>query len=104
MATSSNADSATASESNDVEKSDPPGESAAREATPSSPLDRLETVARSVRLAFFGFVVALALFPVVALWLGAAPFDAPPSRPYFAFVLAALVGTGALIAVAVYDA
>ena len=104
MATSSNADSTSASESNDVGESDSPGETAAREATPPSPLARLETAARSVRLVFFGFVVTLALLPVVALWLGAAPFDAPPTGPYFALVLAALVGTAALIAVAVYDA
>ncbi|WP_135828441.1 hypothetical protein [Halorussus halobius] len=109
MATSSSADSTEGTRSDDErtsrdEQVSHDGSAARADEDSASTLDRLETVARSVRLAFFGFVVALALVPAVALWAGATPFDAPPTRPYFAFVLAAVVGTAALIAVAVADA
>lgn len=65
--------------------------------------DKLQTAGRIIWAAFLAAVVVLALIPAVALWFGAVPFDPPPARPYFAFVGATLVGTVALIAVAVYE-
>ena len=65
--------------------------------------DRLETVAMVVWLAFLGFVVVLALIPVVGVLAGVAPFSPPDTTPYFAFVGLALVGTVALIGVAIWD-
>ena len=68
----------------------------------SSLADRLDTVMTVLRVARLAFVVTVALIPAVALWFGAVPFTPPPVGPYFAFLGLTLVGTIAIIAVAIY--
>lgn len=65
--------------------------------------DRLETVGRAIWVAFLAVVVVFTLIPVMALALGAAPFDPPPTTPYFALVGLALVGAAGLVGGAIYD-
>jgi hypothetical protein len=69
--------------------------------------DRLETAATVVWVAFLGFVVVLALIPVVGVLAGVAPFHPPQpdSAPisYLAFVGLAVVGTVVLIGAAIWD-
>lgn len=88
--TESNAESGTASNA-DSDESDS-----------TSLADRLDTVTTILRISVLAFVVAVALIPAVALWFGAVPFAPPPVGPYFAFLGLALVGTVAIIAVAIY--
>lgn len=72
-------------------------------ATSPSILDRVETAAHVVWVAFLALVVVFALIPAIALWFGAVPFDPPPKLPYFALMLGLFVGTAVLIAVSIYD-
>lgn len=72
------------------------------DADSTSLADRLDTVMTVLRAARLAFVVVVALIPAVALWFGAVPFDPSPVRPYFAFLGLTLVGTIAIIAVAIY--
>jgi hypothetical protein len=115
MATSSTADSATRRDAEPVSGPDDPGtdaESSPRSAADTPPrddadatsmADRLRTAARIIWASFLALVVVFTLIPVVALGVGAVPFDPPPTAPYFALVGFALVGTAALIVGAIYD-
>ena len=109
MATSSTADSSSSTQFDTELASgpdDPAGQSddsASRSDDSPTPFDRLETAARIIWAAFLALVVVYTLIPVVALWLGAVPFDPPPTAPYFALVGFALVGAAALIAAGTYD-
>lgn len=72
------------------------------ESDSTSLADRLDTVTTVLRVSVLAFVAAVALIPAVALWFGAVPFTPPPARPYFAFLGLTLVGTVAILAVAIY--
>ena len=102
MATSSTADSS-ASTQFDTELASGPDDSASQPDDTPALFARLETAARVIWAAFLALVVVYTLIPVVALWLGAVPFDPPPTLPYFALVGLALVGAAALIVGAIYD-
>jgi hypothetical protein len=71
--------------------------------TSSSLTGKLDTAATAIRVSFLAVVVAFTLIPVVGLFAGWAPFDPPPTTPYFALVGLTFVGTVALIAGAIYD-
>ena len=102
MATAANGDRATATDGNSARQGN--GDSATQnDGGSKSMADRLETVATVVWLAFLGFVVVLALIPVVGVLAGVAPFTPPDTTPYFAFVGLAVVGTVALIGAAIWD-
>ena len=64
--------------------------------------DKIDTATTVVWVAFLALVVAVALIPAVALWFGAVPFAPPPVGPYFGFVGLTLVGTVAIIVMAIY--
>jgi hypothetical protein len=73
------------------------------ESESSSLTDKLDTAATAIRVSFLAFVVVFTLIPVIGLLAGWAPFDPPPTTPYFALVGLVLVGTVALIGAAIYD-
>ncbi|NEU56038.1 hypothetical protein [Halorussus sp. MSC15.2] len=103
MASASNAESRSASRGRSEFRSDESASGSGGESSSPTLFDRLATVGRVIWAAFLAFVVVFALIPVVALWFGAVPFPAPPTRPYFALVGGVLVGTVALIAAGIYD-
>ncbi len=69
----------------------------------SSLADKLDTAGTVIWTAFLAAIVVFTLIPVVALAAGYAPFDPPPTLPYFALVGAALVGAAALVGGAILD-
>ena len=102
MATAANGDRATPTDGNSATRED--ADSATQENGGSKSIaDRLETVATVVWLAFLGFVVVLALIPVVGVLAGVAPFSPPDTTPYVAFVGLTVVGTVVLIGAAIWD-
>ena len=69
----------------------------------SSLADKLDTAGTVIWTAFLAAIVVFTLIPVVGLAAGYAPFDPPPTPPYFALVGFALVGAAALVGGAILD-
>ncbi|WP_135853022.1 hypothetical protein [Halorussus salinus] len=69
----------------------------------SSLADKLDTAGTIIWTGFLAAIVVFTLIPVVGLAAGYAPFDPPPTLPYFALVGFALVGAAALVGGAILD-